>query len=90
MAPTTSEPTQVTGTMSSPTLPQETFSSQFNLDDPEQARKLYMKTMHEHTQQQFQMATATSRRRNSPAEHDIASLPLSSSQSSRGSISQSE
>ncbi|KAF2220661.1 hypothetical protein BDZ85DRAFT_266940 [Elsinoe ampelina] len=63
---------------------QDHFSSQYNMDDPEQARLCYMRVMHEHTKQQFQMATASSRRRNSPATHDMASL---TTESSNGSVS---
>ncbi|TKX26737.1 hypothetical protein C1H76_0891 [Elsinoe australis] len=57
-----------------PTEVQAHFSSNYNMDDPEQARQNYMKLMHEHTKQQFQIATASSRRRNSPATHDMAPL----------------
>ncbi|KAF4555197.1 Hypothetical protein D9617_3g022690 [Elsinoe fawcettii] len=67
-----------------PTEVQDHFSAQYNMDDPEQARLSYMKIMHEHTKQQFQMATASSRRRNSPADHEMASL---STESSTGSVS---
>ncbi|KAG8627906.1 hypothetical protein KVT40_003779 [Elsinoe batatas] len=63
---------------------QDHFSSQYNMDDPEQARLCYMRVMHEHTKQQFQMATASSRRRNSPATHDMANL---TTESSNGSVS---
>ncbi|KAF2153367.1 hypothetical protein K461DRAFT_293634 [Myriangium duriaei CBS 260.36] len=73
-----------------PTEVQYNFSNQYNMEDPEQARINYMRIMHEHTKQQFQMATASSRRRNSPAAHDVASLqPTTSSTGSVSSVSDS-
>ncbi|GAM83948.1 hypothetical protein ANO11243_019380 [Dothideomycetidae sp. 11243] len=62
-----------------PTTVQDNFSNQYNMEDPEQARLNYMRVMHEHTKQQFQMASASSRRRNSPATHEMAGLSKSSS-----------
>ncbi|PNS21123.1 hypothetical protein CAC42_3461 [Sphaceloma murrayae] len=67
-----------------PTEIQEHFPDQYNMDDPEQARMNYMRIMHEHTKQQFQIATASSRRRHSPATHDMSSL---THESTNGSVS---
>ncbi|QIX02214.1 hypothetical protein AMS68_007731 [Peltaster fructicola] len=43
----------------------DTFATQFNLDQPEQAMSSYQKIMHQHTKQQFELAAASSRRRSS-------------------------
>ena len=75
---------QTTDNIAVPTDFQDNFSSQYNMEDPEQARLAYMRLMHEHTKQQFQIATASSRRRNSPA---AATAGLREQTSNTGSVS---
>jgi len=60
--------------ITAPTEVQYNFSNQYDLNDPDQARASYQRIMHEHTKQQFQIATQSSRRRHSPAGHDMAGL----------------
>lgn len=79
----TTESIYTTNDITVPADVQDNFSTQYNMDDPIQARINYMRVMHQHTKQQFQIATASSRRRNSPAIHDIPNLQTASS----GSVS---
>ncbi|KAJ9629470.1 hypothetical protein H2203_001844 [Taxawa tesnikishii (nom. ined.)] len=67
---------------SEPMSAQYNFSNQFDLSHPDQAMASYQRIMHEHTKQQFEIATASSRRRNSPPQHSINFRP----QSSHGSV----
>ncbi|KAF7194250.1 hypothetical protein HII31_04487 [Pseudocercospora fuligena] len=46
---------------------EEHFAQQFDLSNPENARNSYQRVMHQHTKQQFEMATASSRRRSTNA-----------------------
>ncbi|KAF2725191.1 hypothetical protein K431DRAFT_300103 [Polychaeton citri CBS 116435] len=64
-----------------PIAAQANFAQQYNLERPEQAMSSYQKIMHEHTRQQFNVATASSRRR-SAGNGNIATLSPSSSNSS--------
>ncbi|KAM3417400.1 hypothetical protein BST61_g5648 [Cercospora zeina] len=61
------------------------FAQQFDLSNPDDARSSYQRLMHQHTKQQFEMATASSRRR-SAGSSSTDPTPLST-ESSRGSIS---
>jgi hypothetical protein len=65
-----------------PNVAREQFQNDFDLNAPDQAMTSYQKLMHEHTRQQFENATASSRRRSSGPS--VASL---SSETSRGSTS---
>lgn len=56
------------------------FQQHFDLNRPDQAMSSYQKQMHQHTQKQFENATASSRRRSSGP---VASMP---NDSSRGSV----
>ena len=56
------------------TAPQYEFPQHYDLNDPDSARVSYQRLMHEHTKQQFEMATSSARRRGSHPEHDIAGL----------------
>jgi hypothetical protein len=64
-----------------PTVAANQFQQNFDLNRPDQAMSSYQRLMHQHTKQQFENATASSRRRSSG--------PVSSLQhdSSRGSVS---
>ncbi|EMC93776.1 hypothetical protein BAUCODRAFT_58696, partial [Baudoinia panamericana UAMH 10762] len=42
---------------------QDHFAQTFDLSRPEQAMSSYQRLMHQHTKQQFEMATSSSRRR---------------------------
>lgn len=48
-----------------PNVAADHFAQNFDLNKPEQAMTSYQKLMHEHTKQQFENATASSRRRSS-------------------------
>jgi len=74
-----SAPVHFTEDISSPVQVQDNFSHQYDLNDPQQARASYQRIMHEHTKQQFQVATQSSRRRGSPADHDMSGLTHESS-----------
>jgi hypothetical protein len=65
-----------------PNVAREQFQNDFDLNQPDQAMTSYQKLMHEHTRQQFENATASSRRRSSGPS--VASF---SSETSRGSTS---
>ena len=78
----TSNTIYVAQDISSPTPLQYNFSHQFNLNDPEEARHTYQRIMHEHTKQQFQIATQSSRRRGSPTDHPMSGLYSESSNES--------
>jgi hypothetical protein len=65
-----------------PNVAREQFQNDFDLNSPDQAMTSYQKLMHEHTRQQFESATASSRRRSSGPS--VASL---SSETSCGSTS---
>lgn len=56
------------------------FQQNFDLNRPDQAMSSYQKQMHQHTQKQFENATASSRRRSSGP---MSSMPKDSS---RGSV----
>jgi len=71
MAAAPSDMVYVAQDITEPTEAQYNFSSQYNIEEPENARMNYQRIMHEHTKQQFQMATASSRRRSSPATEDM-------------------
>ncbi|KAH9831084.1 hypothetical protein Tdes44962_MAKER02162 [Teratosphaeria destructans] len=66
-----------------PVAAQEQFSQQYDLANPEKAMASYQKILHQHTMQQYESATKSSRRR-SPNGNELASL---STESSRGSVS---
>ncbi|KAK3679659.1 hypothetical protein LTR78_000034 [Recurvomyces mirabilis] len=55
-----------------PTEVQEKFSQQFDLSRPEVAMSSYQKLLHDHTRQQYEMASSSSRRRS--ADSDVPSL----------------
>lgn len=55
-----------------PNVAADHFAQNFDLNQPEKAMCSYQKLMHEHTKQQFENATASSRRRSSGGP--IASL----------------
>ena len=65
-----------------PNVAREQFQNDFDLNQPDQAMTSYQKLMHEHTRQQFENATASSRRHSSGPS--VASL---SHETSRGSTS---
>ena len=71
--------------ITSPVDAQYNFGHQYDLNDPDQARANYQRIMHEHTKQQFQTATASSRRRGSPADQSMADLRSEASISSNDS-----
>ena len=56
------------------------FQQNFDLNRPDQAMSSYQKQMHQHTQKQFENATASSRRRSSGS---MSSMP---DDSTRGSV----
>jgi hypothetical protein len=56
------------------TAPQYEFPQHYDLNDPDMARLSYQRLMHEHTKQQFELATSSARRRGSPPEHDMSGL----------------
>ncbi|PPJ51319.1 hypothetical protein CBER1_08609 [Cercospora berteroae] len=63
------------------------FAQQFDRSNPDDARCSYQRLMHQHTKQQFEMATASSRRRSAASSStEPASL---STETSRGSVSSS-
>jgi hypothetical protein len=64
-----------------PNVARDHFQQNFDLNRPDQAMSSYQKQMHQHTKQQFECATASSRRRSSG--------PVASFQhdDSRGSVS---
>ncbi|EME82024.1 uncharacterized protein MYCFIDRAFT_203891 [Pseudocercospora fijiensis CIRAD86] len=64
---------------------EEHFAQQFDLSNPENARNSYQKVMHQHTKQQFEMATASSRRRSTNAS--VSTLSPESSVDSVSSTS---
>ncbi|KJX98059.1 hypothetical protein TI39_contig440g00004 [Zymoseptoria brevis] len=66
-----------------PTEARDHFARQFDLANPEEARDSYQRIMHQHTRQQFEMATESSRRRSSGAT--MASLKNESSVDSTAS-----
>ena len=66
-----------------PNVAADHFAQNFDLNQPEKAMTSYQKQLHEHTKQQFENATASSRRRSSGAP--IASL--NKNDSLRSSIS---
>lgn len=61
------------------------FQQNFDLNRPDQAMTSYQKQMHQHTQQQFENATASSRRRSSgpvaSLQHDSSRDSVSSTRS---------
>ncbi|KAK8209174.1 hypothetical protein M8818_003869 [Zalaria obscura] len=71
----------VTQDFSQPMEAQCNFANQYDLTHPEDAMATYQRVMHEHTRQQFEIATASSRRRGSPAEHMGALRPETSNSS---------
>ncbi|GAB7364252.1 hypothetical protein MBLNU230_g4800t1 [Neophaeotheca triangularis] len=76
----------VTENFSEPMSAQHNFANQFDLNKPEAAMGEYQKIMHQHTKRQFEVATASSRRRSSGEDSRMTGLP---SESSRGSVSSS-
>jgi hypothetical protein len=84
--PTTSTPLKMSASVEylnvDPNVAREQFQNDFDLNQPDQAMTSYQKLMHEHTRQQFENATASSRRRSSGPS--VTSL---SSETSRGSTS---
>lgn len=66
-----------------PNVAADHFAQNFDLNKPEQAMTSYQKLMHEHTKQQFENATASSRRRTSAG----AVASLKHDDSGRSSIS---
>lgn len=48
-----------------PAVAADHFQQNFDLNRPDQAMTSYQKQMHQHTQKQFESATASSRRRSS-------------------------
>ncbi|KAK4621801.1 hypothetical protein CLAFUW4_06898 [Fulvia fulva] len=60
---------------------QDQFTQQYDLGNPDAAARSYQRIMHQHTKQQFELATASSRRR-SANSGSIASLTPESSQDS--------
>ena len=56
-----------------PIAPQYEFPQHYDLNDPDSARLSYQRLMHEHTKQQFELATSSARRRGSP-DHDMTGL----------------
>jgi hypothetical protein len=68
-----------------PNVAREQFQHDFDLNSPDQAMTSYQKLMHEHTRQQFENATASSRRRSSGP--GVATLQHETSRGSTSSIS---
>ncbi|KAM0723898.1 hypothetical protein Q7P37_000888 [Cladosporium fusiforme] len=48
-----------------PNVAADNFAQNFDLNQPQKAMTSYQKLMHEHTRQQFENATSSSRRRSS-------------------------
>nr|OQO25293.1 hypothetical protein B0A51_07077 [Rachicladosporium sp. CCFEE 5018] len=69
---------------------QVVFNQQFDLSQPDEAMMSYQKLMHQHTRQQFEIASAASRRRSADPSKAAPALNTatsnSSSTSSRGSV----
>ncbi|KAK6430930.1 hypothetical protein LTR95_012909 [Oleoguttula sp. CCFEE 5521] len=63
------------------------FNQQFDLSRPDEAMMSYQKLMHQHTRQQFDIASAASRRRSADPSKTVPTLTTTSSSSSRGSLS---
>lgn len=55
-----------------PVVARDHFAQNFDLNQPEKAMTSYQKLMHEHTKQQFESATSSSKRRSSG--RSVASL----------------
>ncbi|KAL1589761.1 hypothetical protein WHR41_01614 [Cladosporium halotolerans] len=55
-----------------PVVARDHFAQNFDLNQPEKAMTSYQKLMHEHTKQQFETATSSSKRRSSG--RSVASL----------------
>lgn len=55
-----------------PVVARDHFAQNFDLNQPEKAMTSYQKLMHEHTKQQFENATSSSKRRSSG--RSVASL----------------
>ncbi|KAI5365218.1 hypothetical protein Slin15195_G047550 [Septoria linicola] len=70
-----------------PSHAEDHFAQQFDLSNPDNARCSYQRLMHQHTKQQFEMATASSRRRSTAASAEMASLSTESSTDSMSSTS---
>ena len=68
-----------------PAVAADHFQQNFDLNRPEQAMTSYQKLMHQHTQKQFENATASSHRRSSGGT--IASLQNEDSRNSVSSTS---
>ncbi|KAK6389426.1 hypothetical protein LTR65_006807 [Meristemomyces frigidus] len=66
---------------SEPMEAQDHFAQQYDLGNPEEARSLYQRIMHQHTMQQFESATASRRR-----SADEAAQALLPSETSRGTM----
>ncbi|EME43386.1 hypothetical protein DOTSEDRAFT_25336 [Dothistroma septosporum NZE10] len=65
---------------------QDQFAQQYDIGNPDAAAKSYQRIMHQHTKQQFELATASSRRR-SANSGSISSLTPESSTGSMSSTS---
>lgn len=70
-----------------PVVARDHFAQNFDLNQPEKAMTSYQRLMHEHTKQQFETATASSRRRSSGAP--VSSLNKEDSMRSSASSSSS-
>ncbi|KAK3057415.1 hypothetical protein LTR09_001599 [Extremus antarcticus] len=69
-----------------PVEAQDTFAHQFDLSQPDQAMESYQKIMHQHTKQQYDMASASERRRvKNTASYGSVSLSSETSNASVGS-----
>lgn len=88
-APSEIQQVYIAENFSEPTAPQYEFPQHYDLNDPDSARLSYQRLMHEHTKQQFELATSSARRRGSPPEHDISSLRKETSGMSIDSTSSS-
>lgn len=88
MASAPSDMVYVAQDITRPTEVQYNFSNQYNMDEPETARMNYMRIMHEHTRQQFEMAAESSRRRSSTATSNGATHLRN--ESSAGSIASTD
>ncbi|CAD0020945.1 unnamed protein product [Aureobasidium pullulans] len=88
-APSEIQQVYIAEDFSEPTAPQYEFPQHYDLNDPDSARLSYQRLMHEHTKQQFELATSSARRRGSPPEHDISSLRKETSGMSIDSTSSS-
>jgi hypothetical protein len=68
-----------------PNVARDHFQQNFDLNRPDQAMTSYQKQMHQHTRQQFENATASSRRRSSgpsaSLQHDESRDSVSSTSS---------